>query len=474
MPQTSPIIGGHGQARSLNLADNQCINLFVGLRDSGDGKGRAVLYMCPGLDLVATAGTGPHRAAHVAQGVLYVVSGNGVFSITTSYGVTQLGTIGTSTGPVSIIDNGVYGQVAFFDGASGYIWQAGAFSVLSLPFSGPLQATYQDDFGLVYETNTQIIWQSNAGDLSTWGALTFASADATPENIVSLISIHRELWVLKAAHTEVWINAGNTNFAFSRLDGVFLHQGCAAPYSVAIGGRTGENLFWLASNDQGQGRVVMATGYQASTISSTDMTTELATYSTIADAQAYCYEQEGEGFYVITFPTAGVTWVYGARSGLWHKRAAFAAGVFSRHWGATYAFFNGRCLVGDYRNGNIYAYDLDNATDNGTQRKWLRTWRALAKPILEPVRFNFLQIDMETGMQVGVTNPQIMLRWSDDGGHNWSGEILQQIAGNIGETARRVKFNRLGSTKKNGGLDRIFELSSTDPFKVAIMGAMVG
>jgi len=66
-----------------------------------------------------------------------------------------------------------------------------------------------------------------------------------------------------------------------------------------------------------------------------------------------------------------------------------------------------------------------------------------------------------------------MLRWSDDGGHNFTGNQVFKAAGQTGQTALRVKFNRLGSTKRNGGLDRIFELSSSDPFKVAIMGAAV-
>ena len=472
----SPIVGGHGQSRSLNLADNVAVNVFVAVRDSGDGKGKAALFMTPGLDPLATAGNGPNRAAHVASGVLYVVSGSGFYSIDAYYGVTLLGLLSTATGPLSIIDNGAFGQIALFDGAQGYLYlpATSAFSVLSLPFSGPVQATYQDDFGLVYEANTQVWWQSNVGDLSTWAALAFTSADGQPDNIVSLISIHREVWVLKAGHTEVWVNAGTVNFAFQRLDGVAMEQGCCAPWSVAIGGMTGENLFWLSGSAQGQGRVVMASGYQAQTISTVDMSTELATYSTLADAQGFCYEQEGEGFYMLTFPTAGVTWCYCVRSKTWHKRGSFSNGSFLRHPANSYAYFNGRCIVGDYASGNLYAFDLDNPFDNGKQRKWVRTWRAVQQASLQPRRFNFLQIDMETGMQVQTPNAQVMLRWSDDGGHNWSGEMLQQVVGVTGQTARRVRFNRLGSTKKNGGLDRIFELSSTDAFKVAILGAEVG
>ncbi len=63
-----------------------------------------------------------------------------------------------------------------------------------------------------------------------------------------------------------------------------------------------------------------------------------------------------------------------------------------------------------------------------------------------------------------------MLRWSDDGGATWS-DIRIQAVGKLGETTHVVKFNRLGSTRRNNGLDRIFELSSSSVFPARIIGA---
>jgi hypothetical protein len=80
---------------------------------------------------------------------------------------------------------------------------------------------------------------------------------------------------------------------------------------------------------------------------------------------------------------------------------------------------------------------------------------------------------METGINVPAgTTPQIVLRWSDDGGNTWSDERIVEV-GAKGQTATTVKFNRLGSTRRFGGSDRIFELSSSDPFMVAILDADV-
>jgi hypothetical protein len=71
---------------------------------------------------------------------------------------------------------------------------------------------------------------------------------------------------------------------------------------------------------------------------------------------------------------------------------------------------------------------------------------------------------------VNATPNTVTLRWTDDGGHNWSNRLIAS-AGFIGQTAQRVKWNRLGSTRRNSGLDRIFEVAGDDYTQVALIGA---
>jgi hypothetical protein len=132
-------------------------------------------------------------------------------------------------------------------------------------------------------------------------------------------------------------------------------------------------------------------------------------------------------------------------------------------------------VVGDYENGNIYTLDLDTYADNGGVQKWLRSWRALPTGTnnLKRSAQHSLQLDCESG--VGLNNgqgsePQVMLRWSDDGGHTWSNEHWANM-GKIGQFFRRVFWRRLGMTLKLR--DRVYEISGTDPVKIAIMGAQL-
>jgi len=72
-----------------------------------------------------------------------------------------------------------------------------------------------------------------------------------------------------------------------------------------------------------------------------------------------------------------------------------------------------------------------------------------------------------------MNTPIIQLRWSDDGGHNWS-NAQESSMGAVGQTAQRVIFRRIGSTRRNTGLDRIFEISSESPVQVSLVGASIG
>lgn len=130
-------------------------------------------------------------------------------------------------------------------------------------------------------------------------------------------------------------------------------------------------------------------------------------------------------------------------------------------------------VVGDYLTGNIYAFNPATYTDNGTQRRWVRRWRAIEQNTFAAVKFTALSIEMLTGLRVpNAGNPQLMLRWSDDGGRSWSDQRIMAV-GKLGQTAQSIKFTRLGSSRRWAGSDRIFELSCADPFMVAILDASV-
>jgi hypothetical protein len=96
----TPILGAAYVARSVNAADNRCINLFPEAVPEG-GKEPGFLNRAPGLRLVATVGDGPIRGMWSHSGYLYVVSGTGFYQMTSAYVATLKGTVTGTAGPSS-------------------------------------------------------------------------------------------------------------------------------------------------------------------------------------------------------------------------------------------------------------------------------------------------------------------------------------------------------------------------------------
>ena len=149
------------------------------------------------------------------------------------------------------------------------------------------------------------------------------------------------------------------------------------------------------------------------------------------------------------------------------------SGVFSRHRSNCQCNFQGNIIVGDYANGNIYTFELNVFEDNGIAQRWLRSWRALptGQNNLKRTANHSLQLECETGVGLNTgqgSDPQAMLRWSDDGGHTWSNEHWASM-GKIGATGTRVMWRRLGMTLKLR--DRVYELSGSDPVRIYLTGA---
>jgi hypothetical protein len=400
-------------------------------------------------------------------------------------------------------DNGT--QLFIACNPDGFIYNAdtGVFQqITDEDFPGAVTVGYLDGYFVFNEPNSQRIWVTSLLDGLSVDPLDFASAEGAPDQLVSLIVDHREAWLFGTNSVEVWYDAGLADFPLTRIQGAYNEIGCAAPYSVA---KLDNGLFWLGSDARGRGIVYRSNGYTGVRVSTHAVEWHIQQYGSLSDAIGYTYQQDGHAFYVLIFPTADTTWVYDVSTGAWHERAGFSNGAFVRHRSNCQMSFADEIVVGDYANGNLYAFDLDVYADNGSTQKWLRSWRALptgANNLKRTVQHS-LQLDCETGVglngidpldpltvllteggdellaeddtpllltypTVQGADPQVMLRWSDDGGHTWSNEHWKSL-GRIGKYGYRTIWRRLGMTVKLR--DRVYELSGTDPVKIAIMGA---
>jgi hypothetical protein len=301
-----------------------------------------------------------------------------------------------------------------------------------------------------------------------------ALKDSSTDNLVTHMENNREAWEIGERTAEVWYNAGGQNFAFSRLPGVGPQIGCAAKHSIT---RCGSQLAWLGRNEQGQNVVVATVQYSWERISNHAIEAIIATYPVVSDAIGYGYEEGGHLFYVLTFPTADVTWVYDFTTAAvkpehaWHQRASYDpnTGLFHRHRSNCFMDFGDVRLVGDYQTGQIHQMSRQFYTDAGNPLRCIRrTPHAWSRENRQRLFFSSLQVEFTpgVGLQSGQgVNPQVMMRYSNDGGFTWSNEYWTTI-GAAGMTKNRAIWRKLGWAR-----DRIWEINFTDPVARDIIGA---
>lgn len=464
------LVGGSYEARSPNFEASRTINLYPEASGSGMSKSIAMLIGTPGLKLWTTLPDYALRGTlRVSASTSIVVAGMSIFKVNNLGVATLLAAIDRATTPVSMASNGQ--QVMLVTGPKGYAIDLTTFAVTQIinsAFTGADKVDFIDGYFAFNKPGTQE-FQITGLFSETIDPLDFASAEGAPDLLVSLIVDHRELWLFGETSTEVFVNTGNADFPFERIQGVFIEQGCAAKNSVV---KMDNTVIWLSADDRGQGTIQKAAGYTPQRISTHALEFAIASYPTISDAVAYAYQQEGHLFYVITFPSGNATWSYDAATSLWHQRAYRNpnSGKLDRHRSICQMFFAGLNIVGDWQSGNLYSLDLNTYTDNGNILPAIRQCPHIATGNAWEF-FHKLWVDMETGVGLNGTgqgsNPQLILEWSDDGGHTFPNRLLVAM-GKIGERRARANFRRLGKSR-----DRVWRVSITDPVKRIFIGGDV-
>lgn len=339
-------------------------------------------------------------------------------------------------------------------------------------FTGASSVDVVDNYFIYNRPDTQQWASSDVLSPITYG-LAFASKFTGPDDLVSLIVDHGQVYLLGEKTSEVWADAGTFPFAFQRIPGASSQHGIAAKSSMA---RFGNSFAYVSKNDRGQAVVVQMNGYFPQRISTHAVENTLVNHD-ISDAVAYTYQLEGHECYVVSFPSLELTWVYDGASQLWHKWLwCDNQNNFKRHRSNCSALFQGLVLVGDWENGQIYKLDPDNYTDNGQNIRRVRRCPHLVTDFQRQY-FEELQIQFQPGVGLqGISSPplnletegadpQAMLRWSNDGGSTWSNEHWAAL-GKVGKYQNRIIWRRLGWAR-----DRIYEVVVTDPIKAVIVSA---
>lgn len=428
-----PFAGGSYQGVSPAANAQKCVNLYVenDINEVDDqGNPKKLLIGTPGLNLFGTmANTAVLRGLYSYNSLLYAVSGNKLYEVSTGGVGAVRGTLNTSTGPVYMADNGPKDghQLMITDGTNGYIFDSVAVSFVTISdanfFAIPGPVIMLNNWFVVGTAdNTDLFMLSKLGDGTTYTPLQEAEAEIDFDGITGLAADGQKLLILGRKSLEIWWNTGASNFPFQRLNAQIFHVGCLAAATVA---RHAGCITWLAQDDKGFAQIVRFDGGQPVVISTPDVEWQLRAFTTLTDAFAFAYHDRGHDFYWITFPTADATFVFDITTKEWAQRSTGTTGAigsttFHRHIANCYAFFNNKHYVGDF-NATGKIYEMTNAafTDAGTTIVRDRVCVHFNK---NNQWFGFSRADAVFGGssagQSGV-NANAVMGWSKDRGYTW-------------------------------------------------------
>jgi hypothetical protein len=444
-------------------------NCMVEVRQEQD-RSKFVLVGRFGLtSFITTLGSIPSRGMWavntLSTPLLFTVNGGTLYSINNAGVVSAIGSILTSTGDVSLADDGTF--LVLVDGLNGWVYNmkvpAGLNQITDGNFTTtPRTVTWQDNYFIVTSMTKQ--WQLSqitpSVDPTVWPAVQIGFAGSGSGALQNGIAYHGTLNLLADYYAEFWQDAGSPQMPYQLIPNSATQYGLAAPFSLQTFDNTIAGLF---KSIEGGLNVARLSGFQLKKISDHDIDQILTTYSSVSDAKGLSFNFAGHPMYVINLPTAGASWMFDGFSNVWSQLTSGAG----RFWGTKFANFQGRLCVSDFNNGNIYQLDANNFSDNGT----MIPMEVVSKHIWNDDKYigvRQLQIDIEGGAGL-VTgqgeNPVCDLHVSKDGGNSFF-PVGYSSMGEIGEFTTRLKWNNLGAAR-----DWVLKLIITDPIKRIITGA---
>jgi len=482
MSQYSGFVYGSNEPQSPWADCERTVNWYPEPTQASASPHIAALYPCPGQQEYVRVADINGRALFAMAGNCYAVMGTSVYKVleTNSASIVTDGTVTNDPNPASIASNGdAGGQLLIGSGTNAYLLTI-ATNTLSASISALAGKCTMvgmiDGYFLSFDSAESKFYISALNNGASWDATQYAQRSIAPDPWKAMVvDGNRQIWLIGEQTGEVWYDAGTSPFPFAPVPGSVFGYGTPAPYSVKL---AGDKMVWLSQTAEGAGIVVAATGLVPQRVSSYAVETAIAGYartSTITDAEAVVYSDQGHTFYCLTFPTAEATWVFDLATGLWHERGVWdvSSGSYS-FWGPRshcYAF--GQHLVADRTSGLICSMDTAFTTEcNGDLIRRLRVppplW--LQAGSARRLFVSRLELLLEPGLGTASgqgVDPQVMMRTSTDL-KTWSNTQLA-AAGAQGTFGTRVYWTRLASS------DRAWvpEVTVTDPIPWRIVGADV-
>lgn len=438
-----PFVGPSYNLRSRTADLQRTIGMIPMPLEPGNERTQWVFKDAPGLVEEFDLGA-PYRGGININGRIFVVAGDALLELYVDGTMINRGTLSTSIGNVGVVANTT--QLVASDGSKLYVYVltlAGTFKAFDFP--GQARIDYLDQYIVFVMRDTQKFGWTALGDATSIDALDFASAEASPDNLVGLIVDHRELLLGGRDSFEDW---GNTmdSAIFARNQGVAIEEGLAAEFAIA---KLDSSVYWLTSSSRGQGKVMKLTGYVPVSVSTAAIEERMAGID-LSGASAFALESERSKLFFLNVPGLDTTLVFDALTNQWHEWAELVQGERQPHRATHHLFAFNKHYVGA-ADGKLYRLDPTVSNNAGDPLLRERITPVAATPTRDRLGYQVFDLTCERG-----TGARASLRYSIDGGARWSNWRTRTV-GAPGVYGQRVRWKRF-----NKGRDMVLHVRFTD------------
>lgn len=432
--------------------------LINGYAEAADDEGRSKwpVWASDGLtNWLTLGGTGGVRAMMPVGYEMVVVAGRLIHTVLADGTSAIAGDLPTD-GPVYMAYNG--SEVGIVSDGVYKVWAGGAVTEISDPdLIGPTSIDFIDQYMIFSQADGRWGW-SELGNARLIDALDYVTAESNPDPVTRVMRHQRNVVAAGPKSFEWWSNTGSATSVFERVTATDV--GVIAPGSMAVVDQT---IAFVAHDKT----VRLLNGYQVPRISTHAVERWIAGVAEPERLTATSWTGRGHTFYALS--DASATWVYDLTTSYWHERASYGMDRWRVHQAVE---FGGRWIVGDYASPKLYVMSSD-AYDEAGDELVMRVQLPAVHAFPDAVTFDALDIDVVPGLGAHPgtgaaqdVDPEIMVRWSDDGGISWGGE-RRVSTGRMGETVKRVRTTRLGTCRQIG---RTFEISASTKTAKGLLG----
>lgn len=425
-----------------------------------DAKSPFALYGAPGLtrwDTGAFAGI-ERGMIELSANELIAVLGTQIVSFDNAGVGTALTNIVGTTRVFMALNRATPPQIGIVTSAGQYyVLTAG---VLTLNADADLPAPSSIDYlkgRFLYGISTGRVYVSDTDNGTSINALAFGEINSNADGLVRVFVNAGFAYFFGTKSLEIWQpdpSLSGQPFPFSPMQ-QDIEFGLIGPHTVA---KFEKALIWVDQN------LIVRYGRDAGAerVSNHAVERSIAKLTMAERALMIGSTHSFQGHETYTLKGANFTWCldlpFAKKAGFeraWYERKSYGLD----HWRVNSSIlFAGKYIMGDASNGQLYAIDPENHTENGGNHVF-EAWCPHSHRFPERLIVDGIEIDIVSGVGLGAglasdTDPEIMIDFSDNGGKTFVGE-RRAVIGKQGEFDQTVRLNRWGRCTKKGRVWRV-------------------